>query len=1108
MGYIKSHSNYVIKKNHQLVNDGKIYERDITTIGGLNQFAKGQVPIYQSGNFIITINNDSSFTKDYTNNNWEKNSNDEVWTLTNLSNTTNDEKDTFEVLKQDYYSLRDFAYYGSCSELIRASITDIINRFPGEMYGPIMGKNENGENFGINMFYTDEYGNESILYNTKWYLLDNPFNIDIYAKEISKNDDTDELKYFCNGGYENYLMFKNDEFDEINDVITNWDVIRYDCDNPFIYKNGKDDDDELYYVKAEVTIGNKNNKITIFVVKGDNDSIVYLTNSDGLGYHIRPKNIFYENFIKSLDSFQSILLNTNSKPKYSVLFEIIRENSFGYYTELKRFTFPITFGNYNLSINDPAYSTYINDLVDIANYYDENFCDNLYRSMCHEAIKNFDWSYTREYNDGDSEEYIFGGTRMQNVLRLIGREFDEIKFYIDNIANANTLSYNNSDNMPNNMLNKALINDGWDVINITPFKKNENGEFVKDNELLIYPYSNKNVCCPNGYFINFQKIDCTTETENKCCKNEQYDGCCYDVEYECCDDDKMYMVSNGVLKTKIKEFFSDAKYTMNDVNNLFMKILRLNSRQIYRHKGSIEGIEMILSLFGLRSKRWYDKKLINKDNQRIFSPYKISGCTFNDEDYDYTIDEYVAFASPLKETIREDGEYTIDWYNQTKTIAYDTDDYRNGIYNEYQGLPVKYYDETTSNGENTRYLVPYFDKDAIIDGNPYFQMNGGWFCETNPFNKSTLLEYKETIKNILSVNDLKELLSIPYNSLTNGTIYQVRDLSENYIIIDGIIYNIYYEYNNDNTYEYFNATVYNNGVKVGSQLYLDSIFVYSPYGSGDVVKEELYYLSNYNNGDNIRIYIDKNNNCYIRESYVDDITPLNTTIFKNKKIINNNVNNLTNYFQITNKNYKNKLVIDGDGWKQLDENNEDLKKACSIKNYFNGNNPHIGNNKYDNGAEYLSYFKQLFKYAIENEEFNPKYYYGTTMESILNKLKSIGFNMIDEINIDKLDYIGDYYQIDEIKNKKIQTKFKYTNNKPSNNTEYNITSPSSKKWSVASKYFIDDKGYPEQIVNIKKIKINFKINKSEIYYKYINEIVIKYLSQMIPHNTIVSVSYS
>ena len=58
--YIKSYSNYVLKTKHQQTNNGTIFERDITTIGGRDQFAKGQVPIYRTGNFVITTNNDIS----------------------------------------------------------------------------------------------------------------------------------------------------------------------------------------------------------------------------------------------------------------------------------------------------------------------------------------------------------------------------------------------------------------------------------------------------------------------------------------------------------------------------------------------------------------------------------------------------------------------------------------------------------------------------------------------------------------------------------------------------------------------------------------------------------------------------------------------------------------------------------------------------------------------------------------------------------------------------------------------------------------------------------------------------------------------------------------
>ena len=1087
MGYIKSHSNYVIKKHHQLTNDGTIYERDITTIGGLNQFAKGQTPIYQSGNFIITVNNDSSFVKDYSNNRWVKNSSsqDEIWTLTNVSGITTNENDTVEVIRQDYYSLRDFAYYGSCSELIRASITDIINRFPGELYAPIM---ENGS--GITMYYTDKYNtkeDQTILYKKGWYLLDNPFSINIYTKEINKSEVEDELKYFCNNGYKNYLISNTEEFDEENDVITSWNVESYECGKS---SDGSDVSEDIKVI-AKISVGNSKKLIDIVAIKGDNGSVVYLTNADGLGYHIRPKKSFYKKFMKSLDSFQTVLLDSETKPKYSALFEIIRENSFGYYTEMKRFTFPTTFGGYNLSVTDPAYFTYLNNFIDIANYYDETFCDNLYRSMCHEAIKNFDWSYTREYNEDDANEYILGGTRIQNALRLIAREFDEIKYYIDGIGNANTLSYNSNNNMPNDSLTDTLINDGWDVTSITPFIKNSDNKFVEDESLEIYPYSsnNENVCYKDGYFINFSGDDCD-----------------FTASYEEANDKKMYQVQNGVLKTKIKQFFSETKYTMDDVNNLFMKVLRLNSRQIYRHKGSVEGIEMILSLFGFRSKRWYDKKLINKKSQRIFSPYSLGECTTDENNYDYEIKEYLAFASPLEDPLKysnNNDEHVIDWYNQTKTVTYDTDDYRNGIYNEYQGLPVKYYDY-----DGKRYLLPYFDKDSIIDGNPYYQLNGGWLWKNVQFNSKDEIvndSYTETIKNVPSVYNLKELFGLSYNELVNGTIYQVRDTSINYIIIDGVVYEIFTEYNNGNKYEYFIVTVSNNSVKIGQQLFIDSVLVSSPYGTGDVIKEELHYLDNYNNGEEIRVYI-INNKCSARDSYMPDVIYLDGTIFKDGKILNSNQDNLTNYFQITDKNYKNKLVISGNGWKQLSENDSDLKKIDNLENYFNGNNPHTGNMKYDNGSEYLSYFKTLFKYAIENKEFDPRCYYGTPLEDILKEISKIGFDMIDELSIDKIDYFGNYYQIDKNQNSITQTEFKYNNDDVSGNN-YNITT--SEKWSVASSKFKDGKGYTEQIVNIKRIDIIFNISKSDLpFIKYMDDVVIKYLSQMIPHNTIVKIIYN
>ena len=52
MGLIKSYGNYVIQKKHQLVNDGTIFERDYSTIGGIGDNFNSSQKVYQQGTFI------------------------------------------------------------------------------------------------------------------------------------------------------------------------------------------------------------------------------------------------------------------------------------------------------------------------------------------------------------------------------------------------------------------------------------------------------------------------------------------------------------------------------------------------------------------------------------------------------------------------------------------------------------------------------------------------------------------------------------------------------------------------------------------------------------------------------------------------------------------------------------------------------------------------------------------------------------------------------------------------------------------------------------------------------------------------------------------------
>lgn len=1020
--YIKSHSNYVLKKKHQDINSGTIFERDITTIGGLNQFAKGQTPIYKSSNFIITVNNETLPSRQIDNGEWFKSpSGDDIWTMEDVNMLNGEVKESCEVvLKQDYYSLRDFAYYGSCVELIRASINNIVTKFPGSIYVPSVPTPNNGSE-GIGVYYEtfDKVDGKQTrvnkrLGNNNLVLVSNPSNINLHTQFMNESEVTDVLKYMCNEGFKNYT-------DENGNEIT-WST---------------SSENKCTSIGDLVSTINLNG-ITIYAYKGNGGEIVYLTNNTNIDKLIAtPKKDFFTKFYNSLDLFEKLLINPNSKPKYSALFEVISENSFGYETELKIFTFPTKDDGYNLCVGDGAYEEYVNSFLKYAELYDEVFSDNLWRSMTHEAIKNFDWSYTRSYSEGDEEDYIIGGTKIQKVIRLFGREFDEIKAYIDGIKGYNQITYGSDNMLPNYYITDVLNDEGWDIVTLNPFKlsKDENNNDVLSqlsNLEDITPYKENEFMY--GYFNeNNTKVSNTDKKPYKIIK----DNC-----------------GREFLIHKTIDYISDKEYTLDDVNNEVLKRLILNSRYIWRRKGTIEGIESLLSIFGLKSNRM-DKN-----------------------DYDYKVNEYAVKVSSKEDVWNNRYSMNLwDWYNTTKTVTYNTEDFRQGIYHSYQGLPIrsyvfnngKYY--KTSNlpsdlklEDKPRHLLPYFSKDMKIDGDPYYQMNGGWLKKSHTFNKNNELITSintETYRDIRSVENLKELVSLPMQDLKNNDVYYVNDLTTNYYIVDGVIYDIHLD---EYGHEYIKTYIFNNSVKVGIKQFADEITV-STYNGGSFK----YVFSQYPNGSEMRIYLDGDKNIFAVGKYYSIGTAY---MFEHN-------DNMSNYFQLNDVQSKMKISIDG--WYQIPINSDKFKWINTIIDKFSGNNPHNGHLTYDNGYEYIKYFEQLFKYAIENNEFNERCY--DNFLDTLEEIKKIGFDFDTNENC---EYIQDNDINDKIDITLINKIDKNGNETIINNVDFES----------------------DKIVNTKRVRIDFKVdNTNKEIIKYYDYVILNYLEQVLPSTLIVEINY-
>ena len=1069
--YIKSHSNYVLKSKHQTLADGStIFERDITTIGGLNQFAPGQKPIYRSNNFIITVRDDGGISNQYNRKKWTENKvSGNIWTATALKSIVSndeDDDDTKIVLKQDYYDFRDFCYYGSLSEMFRASITDIIARFPGELYGT-----------DKNVYYTKtETVDGSIIEdrpvlgsNSLKYIV-NPFGIDMHSAKVPE-DATNPLKYFANGGYSAYTIDGT--------AISSWKSEYYYSEkvgkNNYIRYTASTDSTTVssassttYYPckgdkVAQITL---NGNVSISAYLGDDDVVYYLS-SNFVGKHITPDKPYLDSFYNECDNFQKLILNRNTTPKYKAVFSVIEETDEGYTRKFEEFIFPTSEGGYNIDASSYGFNTYTTRLSQIGEFYDELFTDNLYRSMTHEAIKNFDWTYTREYVEGDEEEYVLGGQKVQKALRVFAREFDEILSYINNIKNLNRVTYDERGNLPDYFLTDTVENEGWNVELVTPFDvsgyTNQSAKLSTDCATIelhfveasgdVKPYTKYFLGNDkNGYFMSC----CTGGTTTCEYKVNGGDGK-YKKSYASADELTRMdsCAAFPIIRNRIKSYTDDRVYSYHDVNNEFLRRLKLNSRAIWRHKGTLEGIDMILGMFGLRNKTWTN----SFDN------------SCKSLNYDYEITEYVATSNTITDCWDEPHQmYHIDWVNSTKTITYDyrsvsnyNRDGSDTTYLPYQGLPVKY----VQNSNNTRTLYPNFEKYEQYDGNPYFQMRGGW--EDKAFKHGSMYPFqfdaddnivftrneplfKETVRNIRRFDTLQEMLSVPSYEISNGQIVYVTKIKSDIAVLAGVVYDI----KRDNFGSYIELIKANGVVRAGYDYYYDEVIrVYDRYGAVKSIN-----INEIPNGQPINCYIVNGTIQCTGENDINNCSDLFS-------IVDPNAANYTNYFRIGDFSQSNKLYNSAkgiDGWKRLSIGDADYKKLDTIINDNKGNNPHNGMMTYDNGKEYFEYYKHLFKYALENDMFDERCYNDYTRYK--DTINGYGFSVSDYASDSKIHLVGK----NEVSNQKMNTKV---------------------------------------------IRITFKLHndlfgtdgKGECEMKYIDDVVMNYLTQMIPSTAILQIRY-
>ena len=115
---IKSKSIYTIRRKHQSVVSGTVYEHDHITILPTDGIYDDEIAFYPESNFKYKVGDNTNEKKRHTRGGWEKPGDGETtwWTKNDIDSSSTISDESQIVLKPNYSSLKDFAYYGSAEE--------------------------------------------------------------------------------------------------------------------------------------------------------------------------------------------------------------------------------------------------------------------------------------------------------------------------------------------------------------------------------------------------------------------------------------------------------------------------------------------------------------------------------------------------------------------------------------------------------------------------------------------------------------------------------------------------------------------------------------------------------------------------------------------------------------------------------------------------------------------------------------------------------------------------------------------------------------------------------------------------------------------------------
>lgn len=339
----------------------------------------------------------------------------------------------------DLSQITNFTLYGSMVKRVSSSVQTIISKFPAALESTFMGINYVTGVTADNILY-NQVSNETTL-NLDVSKLRNPFDVD-FSINSERNLEVREIGV-----------------SPLRDMTNNYS--KYS-----LYYNGVG-----YGVLRLIPTQTIDSGVLTITVTGNPFSGQPFTFDN---FIIRP-NDFEVNkiFNEELDEVENFLLNRDTTPLYTATFLTPKQTDDGrYYNGYENVTWVLD-GSWNLDIISKSFELYLEKLNEISSFFDEYTTNLVSRFFITDAFREFDTS----------------DQKMEKILQIYGRSFDETKKFIDALAYMNSVNYNVGNDIPSQLLKNLAQTLGWNT-NMSPITNDDFLSSVfgqKNSESSLYP---------------------------------------------------------------------------------------------------------------------------------------------------------------------------------------------------------------------------------------------------------------------------------------------------------------------------------------------------------------------------------------------------------------------------------------------------------------------------------------------------------------------------------------------------------------------------------------------------------------------------------------------